>query len=291
MTIGQWFSFSGRIGRRTFWLGYVLPLFVASIVANVLDVTLGLAPAPTADAMPADTAQVGPINAVVSILAFWPMLAGSIKRLHDRGRSGWWIGGFYLVSAAAAVVAFTTLATATAGMFLHRDQPVTQGDVQGVLLVMIAAGFVILVYGIWLLVETGFLRGTAGPNRYGPDPLGAQVAPQWQPGAPPQGWQPQPPPQGWQQPQWQPPPQQGWQQQPPPQGWPPPQGAPPPGYGAPPPGYGQPPPGYGQPPPGYGQPPAGYGQPPPGYGQPPAPPPGNWTGPGQGGSVPPVRRD
>ena len=25
---------------------------------------------------------------------------------------------------------------------------------------------------LWYLVEVGFLRGTAGPNRYGPDPLG-----------------------------------------------------------------------------------------------------------------------
>ncbi len=290
MTFGQWFSFSGRIGRKTFWLGYVLPMFVASIVANVLDTALGLAPSPMADAAPADATQVGPINTVVSILAFWPMLAGSIKRLHDRDRTGWWIGGFYLVSAVAGVVAFVTLATATGGMFLNRDRPVTEGDVQGMLLVVIAAGLVIAAYGIWLLVETGFLRGTAGPNRYGPDPLGPHGAPQWQPGAPPQGWPPQGaqqgaqqgPPPGWQQPQWQPPPQQGW---------PPPQGAPPPGYGAPPPGYGQPPPGYGQPPPGYGQPPPGYGQPPPGYGQPPPAPPGQWTGPGQGGSVPPVRRD
>jgi uncharacterized membrane protein YhaH (DUF805 family) len=24
---------------------------------------------------------------------------------------------------------------------------------------------------IWFVVELGFLRGTAGPNRYGPDPL------------------------------------------------------------------------------------------------------------------------
>ena len=29
-----------------------------------------------------------------------------------------------------------------------------------------------LIGPIWLLVELGFLRGTTGPNRYGPDPLG-----------------------------------------------------------------------------------------------------------------------
>lgn len=29
-----------------------------------------------------------------------------------------------------------------------------------------------IIGGIWLLVECGFLAGTRGPNRYGPDPLG-----------------------------------------------------------------------------------------------------------------------
>jgi uncharacterized membrane protein YhaH (DUF805 family) len=30
---------------------------------------------------------------------------------------------------------------------------------------------------IWFLVECGFLRGTAGPNRYGADPLAASIEP------------------------------------------------------------------------------------------------------------------
>jgi uncharacterized membrane protein YhaH (DUF805 family) len=30
-----------------------------------------------------------------------------------------------------------------------------------------------IIGGIWMLVEVGFLRGTPGANKYGPDPLGA----------------------------------------------------------------------------------------------------------------------
>jgi uncharacterized membrane protein YhaH (DUF805 family) len=132
----------------------------------------------------------------------------------------------------------------------------------------VLVNFIPFIGAIWAFVETGCLRGTVGPNRFGPDPVGGMGQQQWQPGMPPpQQWQQ---PGQWQQPQWQPPPQQGWQ------------GGPPQGYPQ------QPPPGA--PPPGYGQPPPGYGQPPPGYGQPPAPP-GQWGGPGSGGSVPPVRRD
>jgi uncharacterized membrane protein YhaH (DUF805 family) len=32
-------------------------------------------------------------------------------------------------------------------------------------------GLIPVLGGLWLLVELGFLRGTAGPNRFGPDPL------------------------------------------------------------------------------------------------------------------------
>lgn len=35
------------------------------------------------------------------------------------------------------------------------------------------AGLIPFVGGIWLIVELGFLRGTVGPNRFGPDPLPA----------------------------------------------------------------------------------------------------------------------
>jgi uncharacterized membrane protein YhaH (DUF805 family) len=35
----------------------------------------------------------------------------------------------------------------------------------------ILIGLVPIIGGIWTLVECGFLRGTDGPNQYGPDPL------------------------------------------------------------------------------------------------------------------------
>jgi uncharacterized membrane protein YhaH (DUF805 family) len=35
----------------------------------------------------------------------------------------------------------------------------------------ILIGLIPIVGGIWALVENGFLKGTDGPNQYGPDPL------------------------------------------------------------------------------------------------------------------------
>lgn len=259
MTIGQWFSFQGRIRRKTWWLAYVLPLIALSVVASIIDLSLGFVTV-SEDAAPADgfsvSAQgIGPFSLLALIPSIWGGLAGQVKRWHDRDKVGWWV----------------------------------------------LINFIPLVGPIWALVETGFLSGTPGPNRFGPDPKGGAGAAQWQGAPPPGAWQPQQPQQWQPQPQWQQPPQQ-WQPPPQaPQGPPPGYGQPQPGYGQqpppgygqqqPPPGYGQPPPGYGQPPPGYGQPPPGYGQqqPPPGYGQPPQAPPGYGQPPR--GSVPPVRRE
>ena len=33
-----------------------------------------------------------------------------------------------------------------------------------------------IVGGLWALIECGFLRGTTGPNRFGPDPLDSPTA-------------------------------------------------------------------------------------------------------------------
>ena len=33
-------------------------------------------------------------------------------------------------------------------------------------------GLIPIIGGLWLLIELGFLRGTDGPNRFGPNPLG-----------------------------------------------------------------------------------------------------------------------
>ncbi|MBR0671203.1 DUF805 domain-containing protein [Neoroseomonas soli] len=246
MTFGQWLAFRGRIGRKTFWLGYVLPLLALTIVAQVLDVALGFTM--LGDAVPADQVQTGPIGGLAALLTLWPSLAGAIKRLHDRDRSGWWIGGYYLLAAVCGVLIVAGAAVASAG-----------AGGGGLMVAGFALAVVLLGYALWMLVEIGFLRGTPGPNRFGPDPLGGGYGPpQWQPGMPPPGWQPQQGGQWQQQPQWQQPqpPQQQWQP-PPAQGW----QSPPQGHGAPPPGYGQ---------------------------QPPSAP---WQGPGPGGSVPPVRRE
>ncbi len=88
---------------------------------------------------------------IAGMIAFAMIVSGcvvGIKRLHDRDKSGWWLLLFYLLSGVLDVIGMT-----------------------GKLPFLFELGSVGI--SIWALVELGFLRGTAGANQYGPDPLAA----------------------------------------------------------------------------------------------------------------------
>lgn len=85
---------------------------------------------------------------VLYVPLLWIGLAVATKRLHDRDRSAWWLLLFYALPAVLSNVGDVV------------------GGIGGVLSL---AG---LAISIWAMVELGLLRGTPGPNRYGPDPLG-----------------------------------------------------------------------------------------------------------------------
>jgi uncharacterized membrane protein YhaH (DUF805 family) len=86
---------------------------------------------------------------ILYIPLIWIGLAIGAKRLHDRDKSAWWLLVFY---AAPGILS-------TAGNRLE--------DVGFIILHVIS-----FAISVWAFVELGCLRGTPGPNRHGPDPLG-----------------------------------------------------------------------------------------------------------------------
>ncbi|MGW1073069.1 DUF805 domain-containing protein [Streptomyces sp. NPDC002537] len=68
-------AFSGRAGRQEFWM-FTLISFVISIVVAVVDAALGTSPL---------------LGALYSLAVLLPSIAVGIRRLHDTGRSGWWL--------------------------------------------------------------------------------------------------------------------------------------------------------------------------------------------------------
>jgi len=156
MTVWQaiW-GFDGRISRKYYWLGSLI-LTIASLIVSSAFLVGGSWLHPDA---PLETEKILSIALLISlVLLLYPILATSIKRLHDLNLSGWWcLPGF--------APHFTYLLLPLIGLGSWNSPT---------LLVQVLGWGHEAVNLVWLIV-LGFIRGTAGPNRYGPDPLGVDT--------------------------------------------------------------------------------------------------------------------
>lgn len=92
--------FSGRARRKEYWMFYLFNM-IFFLVAALLDNLLGL----TIDSGYGGSLPYGWIYMLYSLAVMLPGLAVSIRRLHDLGKSGWWIfisliplvGGIWLI--------------------------------------------------------------------------------------------------------------------------------------------------------------------------------------------------
>jgi uncharacterized membrane protein YhaH (DUF805 family) len=135
------FSFQGRLNRKPYWMTMIatmviiiiLLLFALILIREHRFEFAGLTLA---------------LLVILYIPLIWIGLAIGAKRLHDRDKSAWWLLVFY---AAPGILS-------TAGNRME--------EVGFIILHIISFGI-----SVWAFVELGCLRGTPGPNRYGPDPL------------------------------------------------------------------------------------------------------------------------
>lgn len=71
------FRFDGRINRAKYWLG-IAGIYVGTWLLMIL-------------ALAVNSAAIWFVVSLVLLGTIWPALAVSIKRWHDRGKSGWWV--------------------------------------------------------------------------------------------------------------------------------------------------------------------------------------------------------
>ena len=137
------FGASGRIGRAKYWRSVLIYIGGGLMTAVILFTAAGIA---------------APLLVVMVIVVLIPWLlwgvSFSTKRLHDRDKSAWWLVVFYLLPGALGQVANAAWFGGETGKALHS--------------ILALAGFALTIWGF---VEIGCLRGTAGSNTYGPDPL------------------------------------------------------------------------------------------------------------------------
>src|ERR1700681_4390127 len=74
-------DFSGRARRKEYWF-FVLFNIIISVVLTVCDVFMGTYSA---------AANIGILTAIYTLAVLTPGIAVSVRRLHDTGRSGWWL--------------------------------------------------------------------------------------------------------------------------------------------------------------------------------------------------------
>jgi uncharacterized membrane protein YhaH (DUF805 family) len=167
------YHFDGRINRAKYWLATLMILccmiFVLLSLA-IISAFFGIATGPLTidivgvaasfDLDPDTAVKVALFPQVVTIpmtLVFaWFYVVASIKRLHDRNKSGWWMIPF-------------VAATGLYGEF--------GGQLGGAAFFV---GLPVFIATIWGFIEMCFLQGTSGPNRFGPAPLAPRdTRPRW----------------------------------------------------------------------------------------------------------------
>jgi len=146
----QYVGFRGRARRSEYWY-WTLATIIASFAVSIVEAAiLGID-------------GTSPLSALMSIAIFLPGLAVTFRRLHDTGRSGWWIGGFYL----GLLAFFFAIGALAFGTFTLGEGNTTGSSIFGIIGIIIGMG--VILYAISMLV---FLCTDSdfGPNKYGPNP-------------------------------------------------------------------------------------------------------------------------
>jgi uncharacterized membrane protein YhaH (DUF805 family) len=183
------FSFKGRISRGRYWLaGLIIVCWMVLLAALALGFARFLGSAAPASfgfsvgdifglLDPATlhslidgfgrgdltaAALVSKLFYVIGTLLFlWVYAAASVKRLHDRNKSGWWMIAFFVIP----------------GLYDRFGDRLAESYPADLLSLAVA------VLMLWGFVEMLCLNGTGGPNRFGGDPLAPRetprAAPHW----------------------------------------------------------------------------------------------------------------
>ncbi len=93
----NYFGFSGRARRKEYWMFFLFNLVIA-IVLGIVDNMAGLV----------SDSGYGVLGSLYALAILIPSIAVGVRRLHDTGRTGWWllIGLIPLIGAIVLLVFF-----------------------------------------------------------------------------------------------------------------------------------------------------------------------------------------
>ena len=132
----------GRITREWFWIGIGVLILVEFVTGQI-----------------AQQIQGDKLSSLVGLALDYPEFAVAVKRANDRNLSAWTVASFFIVDGLSGLL----------GLMSSGDALAPDSSIASVL------AYVWLAVLVVLIADLGFRRGTVGPNRFGPDPLGGKV--------------------------------------------------------------------------------------------------------------------
>jgi uncharacterized membrane protein YhaH (DUF805 family) len=155
--IANYTGMDGRLNRQPWWISAIILGIVQGIVTWIIGLVVpgGGLPIGTdgsidPNAIMGMVQRTGWIGLVVAVIFAYPFLALAVKRRHDKNNNGYDAYGFVVVELLYYIITGLGLGLNIVGSIVL---------------------FIFGIYGIYMLVVLGFLKGTQGPNNYGPDPL------------------------------------------------------------------------------------------------------------------------
>ena len=158
-------TFSGRAARPEYWWFFLFVL-IANIVAGVIDWQFftDVTHIETAETQVTTGVSAQPVQGIVGLLLFLPHLAAAWRRMHDTGRSGWYVLLPTLLGLTALGVLVLGIGTASLlGGTLDRV-------LTGATLLILIPTLLILLISPLLVLWWLSRPSQPGANVYGPNP-------------------------------------------------------------------------------------------------------------------------
>lgn len=146
--IKKYVTFEGRARRKEYWM-FVLFNAIFMLAAMLLDVLLF-------GASLTNPAKPRFLSSLYGLFVFLPSLSVMVRRLHDIGRSGWWVAGYYGLAIVCAILIVIGGILALGGKGIGGVFTIA-----GVLAILVAAVWMI----VWMCKDS-----QPAANEYGPNP-------------------------------------------------------------------------------------------------------------------------
>lgn len=143
MAVRKYAVFSGRARRKEYWF-FVLFYILIAVVLSFIDAVLS-----------AYEEGIGMLTGIFQLAMFLPALGVAVRRMHDTGRSGWWVLVPLIPLIGGALIGWLAVL----------------GDAAEIMLVVLGVLVTLFMFIGWLIFLWFATRdGQPGENAYGPDP-------------------------------------------------------------------------------------------------------------------------